>query len=90
MYLFIFFFVTNFVCKTFNQTTKIWNVTKLKVFADDKFNIDKMTISLLDKLENTVGKGENAGYQHFLLFPTVFSKAFFFRVVKSRDCLAKS
>ena len=24
-------------------------------------------------LENTVGKGENAGNQHFLLFPTVFS-----------------
>ena len=24
-------------------------------------------------LENTMGKGENAGNQHFLLFPTVFS-----------------
>ena len=28
-----------------------------------------MTISLYDRVENTVGKGENAGYQHFLLFP---------------------
>ena len=23
-------------------------------------------------VENIVGKGENAGYQHFLLFPTMF------------------
>ena len=27
----------------------------------------------LEKIENIVGKGENAGYQHFLLFPTMFS-----------------
>ena len=33
-------------------------------------------ISLLDKLENTVGKGENAGYQHFLLFLQCFPKTF--------------
>ena len=36
-----------------------------------------MTISLFDTIENTVGKGENAGDQHFLLyllcFPTPFS-----------------
>ena len=30
-----------------------------------------------------MGKGENAGDQHFL---TMFSKGFFFRVIKSRDC----
>ena len=42
-----------------------------------------MTISLSERVENTMGKGENAGYQHFLLFP-VFSKAFF-DVIKSRD-----
>ena len=33
-----------------------------------------MMISLYDWLENTVGKGENAGYQHFLLFPYCFPK----------------
>ena len=33
-----------------------------------------MTISLLDRVENTIGKGENAGYQHFLLFPQGFPK----------------
>ena len=44
-----------------------------------------MTISLFDEVENTVGKGENAGYQHFLLFPPGFSKPSSFEVVKSRD-----
>ena len=28
----------------------------------------------LKRLENLVGKGENAGYQHFLLFPQCFQK----------------
>ena len=36
-----------------------------------------MMISLYDRVENTVGKGENAGYQHFLLFPQCFQKASF-------------
>ena len=35
--------------------------------ADDKLEVAKMKISLLDSVQNTVGKGENAGYQHFLL-----------------------
>ena len=30
------------------------------------------------KFENIVGKGENAGDQNFLLFPTMFSQAFLF------------
>ena len=29
------------------------------------------------RVENIVGKGENAGYQHFLLFPQCFQKASF-------------
>ena len=29
---------------------------------------------ILDKVENIVGKGENAGFQHFLLFPHCFQK----------------
>ena len=33
-----------------------------------------MTISLCDRVENTVGKEENAGYQHFLPFPQCFPK----------------
>ena len=33
-----------------------------------------------------MGKGENAGYQHFLLFPQCFQKASFSESLKIRDC----
>ena len=36
-----------------------------------------MIISFFDRVENIVGKGENAGHQHFLLFPQCFENAFF-------------
>ena len=36
-----------------------------------------MIISVFDRVENNVGKGENAGYQHFLLFPQCFQKVSF-------------
>ena len=41
-----------------------------------------MVISILDRAENIVGKGENAGYQHFLLFPQSFQKASVSRLLK--------
>ena len=63
--------------------------TKFKAFADDKLNVAKMMIPLFNRVENTVGKGENAGYQHFLLFPQSFCIAFFFRVVKGHDHVVK-
>ena len=54
---------------------KILDVTKLKAFADDKLNIARVAISLFNRVKNTVGeKGENAGYQHFLLFLQRFPK----------------
>ena len=34
-----------------------------------------MVISVFDRVENIVGKGENAGYQHFLRFLQCFEKA---------------
>ena len=40
-------------------------MTKLKAFADDKLNVPEMKISIYDRVENMVGKGENAGYQPF-------------------------
>ena len=42
------------------------------------------------RLENNVGKGENADLPAFSLFPTMFSKGFFLRVVKSWYCVVKS
>ena len=32
-------------------------------------------ICFTDRVENIVGKGENAGYQHFHLFPQCFQQA---------------
>ena len=49
----------------------------MKTLADDKINVPQMMISVFDTVENIVGKGENAGYQHFLLFPQCFQKAAF-------------
>ena len=66
---------------TLSQTT-IFSLTKLKPFADNKLNTAKMMISLFDKVENTVGNGENAGYQHFLLFPQSFRKPSSFGTLK--------
>ena len=53
---------------------KLWAKTKLKALADDKSNVAKLPISLFDRVENIVGKGENVGYQHFLLSPQSFQK----------------
>ena len=36
-----------------------------------------MIISVFYSIENIVGKGENAGLQHFLLSPQCFEKASF-------------
>ena len=69
---------------------KILEGTRLKAFADGKLNVARMTISLYDRVENTVGKGENAGLPAFSPFPTVFSKAFFFGVVQSRGWVVRS
>ena len=41
--------------------------TKLKAFADDKLNEAEMITSVFDRKGNIVGKGQNAGYEHFLL-----------------------
>ena len=41
-----------------------------------------MIISVFDRVENNVGKGENAGYLHFLLFPQCFQKVSFPEALK--------
>ena len=54
---------------------RILDVTKLKALADYKINEAQMMISVFNRVENIVEKGENAGYQHFLLFLQCFQKA---------------
>ena len=48
--------------------------SKLKAFADNKINVAEKLKFVLGRLENIVGKGENAGYQHFLLCLECFQK----------------
>ena len=63
--------------------------SKLKSLPGDKINVNGKLKFVLRRTENIVGKGENAGHRHFL-WPTMFSKGFFFKVVKSRNCVVKS
>ena len=54
---------------------KILDWSKSKAFADDKINVNGKLKFDMGRLENILGKGENTGYQHFLLFPQCFQKA---------------
>ena len=49
------------------QTMKFWIVPNRKDLQRNNKKIAKVMISISDLVENIVGKGENAGYQHFLL-----------------------
>ena len=51
--------------------------SKLKEFADDNFKFDENGRKLSKWVENTVGKGEIARYEQFLLFTQCFQKARF-------------
>ena len=57
-------------------------MTKLKAFADDEINVTKQLKFVFEGIENSVGKGEIADYQHFLLFPQCFQKLSFPEVLK--------
>ena len=49
---------------------------KLKGFAGDNFKFDKKNgIKFSKRFENTVGKGEFARHEQFLLFPQCFQKS---------------
>ena len=49
----------------------------MKEFADDNFKFDENGRKLSKHVENTVGKGEIAHYEQFLLFQQWFQKACF-------------
>ena len=51
---------------------KFSDLSKLTELADDKINVTEKFKFLMGRVENSVGKGENAGYQHFLLFLQCF------------------
>ena len=64
------------------QTKKILDQTKLKAFADHKLNVTKMVISIFDRVENIVEKGEIGCTSNFS-FSHSFQKASFPHASKS-------
>ena len=68
---------TKFMYTNSLPNDKILDRSKLKTFTDDNIKVLKMMIFVFDKAENIVEKGENAGNQHFLLFPQCFQRAFY-------------
>ena len=74
---------------TLYQATKFWPWPNWKHLQMTNLVMLKwLFVSHIGK-KTLVEKGENAGYQHFLCFPSVFSKVFFCRAVKTRDYLGK-
>ena len=61
---------------------KFLDWSKLKAFADDKINVTAKLNFDMGMVKNLVEKGENAGYQHFLLFAQCFQKASFLGSLK--------
>ena len=51
---------------------KILGQSKLETFTDDTINVTQKLKFVQVSAENGVGKGENAGHQHFLLLPQYF------------------
>ena len=62
---------------------KILGLPKFKALADDKSNVTQNIKVVFHRIENIMGKGENAGYQHLPFFSTMFSKGFFLQCFKS-------
>ena len=50
--------------------------SSLKAFADKKLNITPDNECVFYSVENIVGNGENAGYQHFSFSNNVFKRPF--------------
>ena len=69
-------------CSMERPNNKSLDQSKLKAFAEDKINMNENRNFFFQKAKNIVGKGENAGYQHFLLFPKCFQKISFTGLIK--------
>ena len=67
---------------------KFLDWSRFKAFEDNKINVSERLKFVLGSWENIVGKGENAGYQHFLLFRQCFPKSSFSRSL-SWYCVVK-
>ena len=57
-----------------SQTTNFLAPSKLKEVADDNYKFDENCREFSKMVENTVGKGEIARHEQFLLFPQCLQK----------------
>ena len=78
------------ILSTVNISTndKIIDLSKLKESADEKINIPQNLKFVFGRVENFVGKGENAGNQHFLLFQQCFQRPALSMVIITPVCAA--
>ena len=65
-----------FGCINSFPNDKFLESSKLKEFANDDFKFDENGRKFSKRVENTVGKGEIARYEQFLLFPQCFQKTY--------------
>ena len=65
---------TNYTGLNSLPNDKISDFYKLEAIADNKRNVTQKLKFAVERVENIAGEGENAGYQHFLLFPECFPK----------------
>ena len=68
--------------------TILFDWTKIKAFADDRLNVTKIVIYVLDMGRKHHGKRRKCWLPAFSPFPTMF-KGFFLRVIKIQDCVVK-
>ena len=63
--------LSEYCLQEFNPLTddKILALSKLKACGDDNLSVAEIVLYLFERVKNIFGKGENAVYQHFLLFP---------------------
>ena len=67
----------------FDKSKILLFAKELKAFAHDKINMTEKLKFHLEWVElNIVGKGENAGYQQFLLSPQCFQKDSYTELLK--------
>ena len=55
---------------------QIFTLSQSKAFLVDIINVTEKMKFVLGGVENSVRKGGNAGYQHFLLSPLCFQKVY--------------
>ena len=71
------FLLSPFVSQPISRQQIFIDRSKLKPSADDSFKFDENSRKFSKHVENTVGKGEIARYEQFLLCPQCFQKACF-------------